>query len=84
MLDDKLMNDAGLFALTTESSFADGCDEVSEEDVDTEAVGLWLPTGPCEVVGADPVLTSCLKFGVDWKAYGCTGAEAPRYEVFCP
>jgi hypothetical protein len=64
----------------TESSFADGCVDVSEEEVEVDAVGLWLPTGPWEVVGADAVRISCRRFGVDWNAYGCTGADVPLYE----
>ena len=39
-LEDRLMKDPGLFALITESSLADGCEEVSEDEVDTEAVVL--------------------------------------------
>jgi len=82
MLDDKLINDEGRPPIT-ESSFA--AEEASEDEVDTDAVALWLPIGPCDVVGADVVLISCLRVGVDWKAYGWTGAVAPRYELlFCP
>ena len=68
----------------TESSFADGCEDVSEEFVDVDAVCLWLPIGPCEADEAETVLISCRRFGVDWNAYGCTGAEAPLYVLFCP
>ena len=66
MLEDKLMKDPGLFALITESSFA--CEDVSDEDVDTDAVVLWLPTGPWDVVGAEIVRISGRRFGVDEKA----------------
>ena len=37
--EERLINDPGL-APVTESSFAEGCEEVSEELVDTEAFGL--------------------------------------------
>lgn len=54
----------------TESSLADGCDEVSEDVVEEAEADwvwacLWLPTAPCDVEGADTVRESCLKCGVD-------------------
>jgi hypothetical protein len=64
MLEDRLMKEPGR-APITESSFADGCEEVSDEEVDVEAVGLWEPIGPCDKAGDDAVRMSCLRLGVD-------------------
>lgn len=71
------MTDAGRDPIT-ESSFTDGTEDVSDEE-DTDNVGLWLPIGPCGVVGAEMVRLSCRRCGVDWNAYGCTGVDAPLY-----
>ena len=49
----------------------------SDEVVEAEVVGLWCEIGPWDVFGAEPVRASCRKFGVEWNAYGCTGADAP-------
>jgi hypothetical protein len=38
-VEERLINEIGLFP-STESSFPDGCEDVSEELVETDAVGL--------------------------------------------
>lgn len=58
MWEEMLINEAGL-PLKRESSFADGCEDASEELVDTDCVALCPPIGPWEVVGAEFVLESC-------------------------
>jgi len=72
----------------TLSSLADGCDELSEEvvdDADADCVWACLCTAAWAVGGAEEFRVSFRRFGVELKAYGCTGAlDAPRYEVFWP
>lgn len=68
---------------TTESSFDDGAEAVSDEDVEGEATCIEFRTPPFTTpFGADVVLVSCRRCGGDWKAYGCVdAAEPPRYDA---
>lgn len=83
--EERLISEPGREPMT-ESSFADGTDVESDDDVDVDGVcaGCLLPpTPPCAVpLGAELVRVSCRRCGVDWNAYGCTGgADVPRYEL---
>ena len=62
--EDRLIIDSGRESIS-ESSLLDGCDEVPEELVEAEGVGLCPPW---EVVGADTLRVSCRRVGVEWNA----------------
>lgn len=85
--DDKLITEPAREPMT-ESSFNDGTDEVSDDDVDGEGacpIGLLGATPPlAATLGGAPPCECCRRCGVFWKAYGCTGgADEARYAFCC-
>jgi len=74
-LDEKLIEDSACVPIT-ESSFAEDASEEEAVDVeaDCECPGRCTLSRFCPPFGAEIVLDSCLRCGVDWNAYGCTGA----------
>ena len=63
--EERLITDAGREP-SEESSLADGCEEeVSDEVVEVDIVGLCCGMSPRDVAGAELVRLSCRKLGVD-------------------
>ena len=81
-LDEKLIEDSACVPIT-ESSLAEepSEDEAVEVDADCACPGRWTLSRFWSGLGAEIVRDSCLRCGVDWKAYGCTGEGAFLYAV---
>ena len=79
-LNEKLIEDSASVPITESSLAEDASDEEAVEvDADCACPARCTLSKFCSAAGAEIVRDSCLRCGVDWNAYGCTGEGALLY-----